>query len=141
MEDMLEKKNERSRAKQAVSLCARRLTGAVRREEDPDSLNRLVLDLEHAFNDFYIISDEYEILVSDDEFKELRVVNNLDLKSYEELVKNVYEDAMAEFVKIKSARHQIAQEDQVASIRSALSKINHKDTGVNSSHSRKPAFR
>ena len=99
METVLEKKAERSRAKQAVSVTARRLTGAIARKEDEECLNDFVLCLERAYDDFCEINEEFQSLVSSEEFVSHRVVNHLDIEAYSDAVKDVYEAAMAEFYK------------------------------------------
>ena len=70
-----EKKQERTKAKQQV-------TTAVDRGVDNNILTVLMVELEKAFDDFCIIDEEYEILVSDEERAEHEIVNILDLTAY-----------------------------------------------------------
>ena len=81
--DILEVKQRRSRAKQEVTTTARRLKNLLNREVDLEALNDLFLDLELAYDNFCEINEEFEVLVSSEEFAEHRVVNGKDLKEYE----------------------------------------------------------
>ena len=71
------------------------MTGAIVREEDKECLHDLVLSLERAYDDFCEIDDEFQSLVSLEEFVDHRVVNHLDIEAYSKAVKDVYDAAMA----------------------------------------------
>ena len=74
------KKQERSKAKMAVTRAARRLMGATYRNVDFEALKGLSVELENVYDDFCVTSEEYELLVTDEKFAEHRVVNGDDLK-------------------------------------------------------------
>lgn len=92
-----EKKQERTKAKQQVTTASRRLTRAVDRGVDIDILTVLMVELEKAFDDFCIIDEEYEILVSDEEHAEHEIANILDLTAYRANVSEVYTRARNAF--------------------------------------------
>lgn len=109
-----EKKQERTKAKQQVTTALRRLTRAVDRGVDIDILTVLMVELEKAFDDFCIIDEEYEILVSDEEHAEHEIVNGLDLTAYRANVSEVYTGARNAFVQAKAAKTtSVAQLDLV----------------------------
>ena len=109
-----EKKQERTKAKQQVTTASRRLTRAVDRGVDIDILTVLMVELEKAFDDFCIIDEEYEILVSDEEHAEHEIVNGLDLTAYRANVSEVYTGARNAFVQAKAAKTtSVAQLDLV----------------------------
>ena len=109
-----EKKQERTKAKQQVTTASRRLTRAVDRGVDIDILTVLMVELEKAFDDFCIIDEEYEILVSDEEHAEHEIVNGLDLTTYRANVSEVYTGARNAFVQAKAAKTtSVAQLDLV----------------------------
>ena len=109
-----EKKQERTKAKQQVTTASRRLTRAVDRGVDIDILTVLMVELEKAFDDFCIIDEEYEILVSDEEHAEHEIVNGLDLTAYRANVSEVYTGARNAFVQPKAAKTtSVAQLDLV----------------------------
>ena len=93
MDEVEEKKQERSKSKMAVTLAARRLIGATHRDVEFEVLKGLIVDLEKVYDDFFITGEEYELLVSDEKLAEHRVVNGDDLKSYNANVKQTYEEA------------------------------------------------
>ena len=109
-----EKKQGRTKAKQQVTTASRRLTRAVDRGVDIDILTVLMVELEKAFDDFCIIDEEYEILVSDEEHAEHEIVNGLDLTAYRANVSEVYTGARNAFVQAKAAKTtSVAQLDLV----------------------------
>ena len=120
--DVLEVKQRRSRAKQEVTTTARRLKNLLNREVDLEALNDLFLDLELAYDNFCEINEEFEVLVSSEEFAEHRVVNGKDLKEYESRVKQVYEEAKVEFSEQKTTRVQKQAEIQIFPLKAALSR-------------------
>ena len=77
----------------AVTLAARRLMGATHRNVDFEVLKELSVELEKVYDDFCVINEEYELLVSNEKFIEHRVVNGDDLKKYNANVKQTYEEA------------------------------------------------
>ena len=52
MPSVIEEKQERTKAKTAIKLAARRLFSAVNREVDYESLTSLMLELEKFYDDF-----------------------------------------------------------------------------------------
>lgn len=81
-----------------------RLTRAVDRGLDIDILTALMVELEKAFDDSCIIDEECEILVSDEEPAEHRIVNGLDLTAYRENVCEMYVGARNAFIQVKPAK-------------------------------------
>ena len=77
-----DKKQERTKAKQQVTKASRRLTGAVDRNADIDVLTALMVELEKVYDDFCVIDEEYETLVSSEEHTEHQIVNGLDITAY-----------------------------------------------------------
>ena len=75
MSGVAEKKQERTQAKQQVTDTSRRLTRAVDRGVDIDILTALIVELEKAYDDFCIVDEEYETVVSNEEHAEHRIVN------------------------------------------------------------------
>ena len=69
-----DKKQERTKAKQHVTKASRRLTGAVDRNADIDVLTALMVELEKVYDDFCVIDEEYETLVSNEEHAEHQIV-------------------------------------------------------------------
>ena len=61
-----------------------------------------MVELEKAFDDFCIIDEEYEILVSDEEHAEHGIVNGLDLTVYQ--ATELYTGARNAFVQTKAAK-------------------------------------
>ena len=60
---ILEKKQERSKAKTAVTLASRRLVNAATRAVEFDILKGLMTDLEKVYDDFWCINEAFEELV------------------------------------------------------------------------------
>ena len=58
-----------------MTKASRRLTGAVERKADVDVLTVLMVELEKVFDDFCVIVEEYETLVSEEEHADHQVVN------------------------------------------------------------------
>ena len=69
-----DKKQERTKAKQQVTKASRRLTGVVDRNADIDVLTALMVKLEKVYDDFCVIDEEYETLVSNEEHAEHQIV-------------------------------------------------------------------
>ena len=65
-----------------------------------------MVELEKAFDDFCIIDEEYEILVSDEEHAEHGIVNRLDLTAYRANVSEVYMGARNAFLYLQKQRRQ-----------------------------------
>ena len=85
---VLEKKQERTKAKTAIKLAARRLISAVNREVDFESLTDSMLEQEKSYNEFLIVNEEN---------KEHRIVNGEDLVTYRENVKKSFMEAQEVF--------------------------------------------
>ena len=94
-----EKKQERTKAKTAIKLGARRLIGAVNREVDFESLTDLMLEMEKSYDEFLIINEEFESFVAKEENKEHSIVNGEDLVTYRENVKKSFVEAQEVFLK------------------------------------------
>lgn len=94
-----EKKQERTKAKTAIKLGARRLISAVNREVDFESLTDLMLEMEKSYEEFLIINEEFESLVAKEENKEHSIVNGEDLVTYRENVKKSFVEAQEVFLK------------------------------------------
>ena len=101
------KKQERSKAKTAVSLASRRLIGAAHRGTEYDVLKSLIVELEKAYNDFCIANEEFELLVSEEENSEHRVVNGEDIHEYRDNVNRCYNEAREVFLEHKAAEQEI----------------------------------
>ena len=122
MEKVIELKQQRSKAKQAVTTAMRRLTRGLSREEDLENLNGMFLELEEAYDEFCVINDEYEVAVTPEEFAEHRVVNGMSVREYESAMKQVYDDASLNFTQFKTAGLQEQKEMKVFPLKSALSR-------------------
>ncbi len=95
---IVEKKQERSKAKTAVTLASRRLIGAVHRDvEYDDVLKDLMTELEKVYDDFWVVNEEFELIVLQDENSEHRTVNGEDVSEYRDNVKKCYEEAREVF--------------------------------------------
>jgi hypothetical protein len=92
------KKQERSKAKTAVSLASRRLIGAAHRGTEYDVLKSLIIELEKAYDDFCVANEEFELLVSEEENSEHCVVNGEDVSEYRDNVKQCYNEAREVFL-------------------------------------------
>lgn len=99
-----EKKQERTKAKLQVTKASRRLTGAVERKADVDVLTVLMVELEKVFDDFCVIDEEYETLVSEEEHADHQVVNGLDIIAYRANVKEAYTVARNAFMQAKAPK-------------------------------------
>ena len=97
---VLEKKQDRTKAKTAVKLAARRVINAASREVDFESLTNLMVELERFYDDFFIVKFEY--LVAIEENKEHSIVNGEDLGTYKENVKKTFMEAQDVFLKRKN---------------------------------------
>ena len=106
MSGVEEKKQERTKAKQQVTNTSRRLTRAVDRGVDIDILTALVVELEKAYDDFCIIDEEYETVVSNEEHAEHRIVNGQELTTYRANVSEVYTGARNAFTQAKVTKTQ-----------------------------------
>ena len=96
---VLEKKQERTKAKTAIKLAARRLISAANREADFDCLKGLMLELEKFYDDFLLVNEEFESLVTMEGNKEHSIVNGEDVLAYRENVKKSYVEAQEVFLK------------------------------------------
>ena len=67
-----EKKQERSKAKTSVTLAARRLIGAANRDAEYEILKTLMTELEKGYDDFCCVNEEFEHLVLEKEYVEIR---------------------------------------------------------------------
>ena len=101
------KKQERSKAKTAVSLASRRLIGAAHRGTEYDVLKSLIIELEKAYDDFCVANEEFELLVSEEENSEHRVVNGEDIHEYRDNVNRCYNEAREVFLEHKAAEQEI----------------------------------
>ena len=99
-----DKKRERTKAKQQVTKASRRLTRAVDRNADIDVLTALMVELEKVYDDFCVIDEEYETLVSSEEHAEHQIVNGLDITAYRANVNEVYTGARSAFVQAKASK-------------------------------------
>ena len=99
-----DKKQERTKAKQQITKASRRLTGAVDRNADIDVLTALMVELEKVYDDFCVIDEEYETLVSSEEHAEHQIVNGLDITAYWANVNEVYTGARNAFVQAKATK-------------------------------------
>ena len=106
MSGVAEKKQERTKAKQQVTDTSRRLARAVDRGVDIDILTALIVELEKAYDDFCIVDEEYETVVSNEEHAEHRIVNGQDLTTYRANVSEVYTGARNAFTQAKVAKTQ-----------------------------------
>ena len=97
---VLEKKQDRTKAKTAVKLAASRVINAASREVDFESLTNLMVELERFYDDFFIVKFEY--LVAIEENKEHSIVNGEDLGTYKENVKKTFMEAQDVFLKRKN---------------------------------------
>ncbi|CAB4003226.1 Hypothetical predicted protein, partial [Paramuricea clavata] len=64
-----------------LTLASRRLIGAAHRGTEYDVLKSLIIELEKAYDDFCVANEEFELLVSEEENSEHRVVNGEDVNS------------------------------------------------------------
>ena len=113
---VLEKKQERSKAKTAVTLASRRLIGAVHRDVEYDVLKNLMTELEKAYDDFCVVNEEFELVVLQDENSEHRTVNR-DVSEYRDNVKKCYEEAREVFLVQKAATQEISKSLTVEPVR------------------------
>ena len=109
LDDVEARKQERSKSKMAVTLAAQRLISATHRDSDFEVVKALIVELEKAYDDFCVISEEYELLVSDEKFTEHRVVNGDDLITYNANVKQTYEEARNVYGIIKAENEKSKQ--------------------------------
>ena len=96
---VLEKKQERTKAKTAIKLAARRLISAANREAEFDSLKSLMTELEKSYDDFLVVNEEFESLVTMEGNNEHSTVNGEDVVTYRENVKKSYMEAQEVFLK------------------------------------------
>jgi hypothetical protein len=97
-EQIQEKKQERSKAKSAVTLASRRLTNAANRDVEFEVLKGLMTDLERVYDDFFCVNEEFEELVLPEEHAEHRTVNGESITEYTRNVQRCYEEARHVFV-------------------------------------------
>ena len=117
-----DKKQERSKAKMAVTVAARRLIGAHNRDCEYDILkdSMTMFELEKVFDDFCVINEEYELIVSDEKYAEHRVVNSEDIRTYRDNVKRCYQEARSVFVSVKATIEQKARPQSAGPVKVAL---------------------
>ena len=115
-----DKKQERSKAKMAVTVAARRLIGAYNRDCEYDILKDSMFELEKVFDDFCVINEEYELIVSDEKYAEHRVVNGEDIRTYRDNVKRCYQEARSVFVSVKATIEQKARQQSAGPVKVAL---------------------
>ena len=116
----LEKKQDRSKAKTAVTLASRRLIGAVNRDVEYDVLKNLMTELEKAYDDFWVVNEEFELIVLQDENSEHRTVNGESVSEYRDNVKKCYEEAKEVFLVQKAATQEISKSLTVEPVRIGL---------------------
>jgi hypothetical protein len=112
-----DKKQERSKAKMAVTVAARRLIGAYNRDCEYDILKDSMFELEKVFDDFCVINEEYELIVSDEKYA---VVNGEDIRTYRDNVKRCYQEARSVFVSVKATIEQKARQQSAGPVKVAL---------------------
>ncbi|CAB3984900.1 Hypothetical predicted protein [Paramuricea clavata] len=115
-----DKKQERSKAKMAVAVAARRLIVAYNRDCEYDILKDSMFELEKVFDDFCVINEEYELIVSDEKYAEHRVVNGEDIRTYRDNVKRCYEEARSVFFSVKTTIEQKARQQSAGPVKVAL---------------------
>ncbi|CAB3987045.1 Hypothetical predicted protein [Paramuricea clavata] len=120
MDEVEAKKQERSKSKMAVTRTSRRLIDATHRDVDFETLKGFIVELEKVYDEFCIITDEYELLVSDEKFVEHRVVNGDDITTYNANVKQTYVEARDVYVKIKAENERSKQSIAMAPLMTAL---------------------
>ncbi len=96
---VLEKKHKRTKAKTAIKLAERRLISAANQKADFDCLKGLMLELEKFYDDFLLVNEEFESLVTMEGNKEHGIVNGEDVLKYRENVKKCYMEAQEVFLK------------------------------------------
>ena len=117
---VLEKKQDRSKAKTAVTLASRRLIGAVNRDVEYDVLKNLMTELEKAYDDFWVVNEEFELIVLQDENSEHRTVNGESVSEYRDNVKKCYEEAKEVFLVQKADTQEISKSLTVEPVRIGL---------------------
>ena len=120
MDEVDAKKQERSKSKMAVTRTSRRLIDATHRDVDVETLKGFIVELEKVYDDFCIITVEYELLVSNEKFVEHRVVNGDDITTYNANVKQTYVEARDVYVKIKAENERSKQNIAMAPLMTAL---------------------
>ena len=103
-----------------VTLAARRLIRATHRDADFEVIKALIVELEKAYDDFCVISEEYELLVSVEKFSEHRVVNGDDLTTYNANIKQTYEEARNVYGVIKAENEKSKQNLAMAPLRTTI---------------------
>ena len=119
-EQIQEKKQERSKAKTAVTLASRRLTNAANRDVEFEILKGLMTDLEKVYDEFWCVSEEFEELVLHEEYAEHRTVNGEDLIEYRRNVQRSYDEARDVFVQQKARNEEISKSQAAGPARIAL---------------------
>ena len=99
---VLEKKQDRAKAKTAIKLAARLVINAASREVEFELLTNLMMELEKFYDDFLIVNEEFESLVAIEGNKEHSIVNGEDLGTYRENVKKTFMEAQDVFLKRKN---------------------------------------
>ncbi len=103
-----------------VTLAARRLIRATHRDADFEVIKALIVELEKAYDDFCVISEEYELLVPVEKFSEHRVVNGDDLTTYNANIKQTYEEARNVYGVIKAENEKSKQNLAMAPLRTTI---------------------
>ncbi|CAB4019156.1 Hypothetical predicted protein [Paramuricea clavata] len=96
------------------------LIGAYNRDCEYDILKDSMFELEKVFDDFCVINEEYELIVSDEKYAEHRVVNGEDIMTYRDNVKRCYEEARSVFVSVKTTIEQKARQQSAGPVKVAL---------------------
>ena len=117
---VLEKKEDRSKAKTAVTLASRRLIGAVNRDVKYDVLKNLMTELEKAYDYFWVVNEEFELIVLQDENSKHRTVNGESVSEYRDNVKKCHEEAKEVFLVRKAATQEISKSLTVEPVKIGL---------------------
>jgi len=122
MSGIEDKKQQRSTAKRAVTMAARRLTGSINRDVDMDILKCLMVDLEKAYDDFCALNEEYEALVMEECNAEHRIVNGEDIATYRMNVCLTYKEARREFIEEKTVSLKRVEDKETGPIKVIISR-------------------
>lgn len=99
-----QKKQDRTKAKLQVTKASRRLTGAVERKADLDVLTVLMVELEKVYNDFCMLDEKYETLVSEEKHANHQIVNGSDVSAYRANIKEAYTGARNALTQAKASK-------------------------------------
>ena len=115
-----EKKQERSKAKTAVTLASRRIIGAAHRDVEHDILKGLMTELEKVYDDVWCVNEEFEQLVLEEENAEHRIVNDKDVTEYRNNVRRSYDEARDVFIHQKNRNEDHSKSQATGPARVAL---------------------